>query len=504
MTDLKRDQRGINLQALSCVANASAGLFGVQIVWGLQGVATSRIFQSLGAEMADLPLLWIAAPVTGLLVHPVVGWLSDRTKGPFGRRRPYIAVGAVLTALAMVLMGCADSLLMAVLALWLLTLSVNIAMQPMRALAADLVDKADLDRAYALQVLFIGAGAIFASCLPWLLARMSLLGGQGLDVGPSWRMAFLVGAAVFLAAVTWTLVRTREAPAPAAHVVVGVRPDECSLRPGMWLALGVAVAAGAAALDVRREVYLLAIVLLLYGLLEGLVFMRRRRNPQQPMSGALGIVACIAAMPAIMRRLALVQFFTWFALFTLWVYAVPSIAAHQYGNASPGSPVYEAAADWVGVLFGVQDAVAILAAMFLPWITKRIGVARCHAACLAIGGVCFASMSLVPGGGMLVLPWAGVGIAWASILSAPYAIVAASSPEDRLGVNLGVHNIFLVLPQLVGASLLGVIVQRLFEGRMHLILPLAGAAFLVAALLSLRLTVSVRNMQSECNILHCD
>lgn len=502
MTDRKRDRGVINSKALALVANASAGLFGVQIVWGLQGVATSRVFQSLGAEMADLPLLWIAAPVTGLLVHPVVGWLSDRTRGRFGRRRPYIALGALMTAAAMVLMGCADSLSTAVLALWLLTLSVNVAMQPMRALVADLVGKEDLNRAYALQVLFIGAGAIFASCLPWLLTRLTSSSAQGLDVGPSWRLAFLVGAVVFLAAVTWTLARTRETGSSHADVVQGVTIEECRLRPGLWVAAGAAVAAVAAILDVRREVYLLAGVLALYGVLQRAVFIRGRRDPSRPLTGVLGIVASIAAMPVIMRRLAMVQFFTWFALFTLWVYAVPSIAAHQYGNARPGSPVYEAAADWVGVLFGVQDAVAIGAAMFLPWFVRKIGVARCHAACLAIGALCFASMSLVPGGGMLVLPWAGVGLAWASILSAPYAIVAAASPADRVGVNLGVHNIFLVLPQLVGASLLGVVVQRVFEGRMHLVLPLAGLSFFIAAVLALRLRSDRRGGELQCNILH--
>lgn len=467
------------------MANASAGLFGVQIVWGLQSVATSRIFQSLGADMADLPLLWIAAPVTGLLVHPLVGWLSDRTRSPWGRRRPYIAAGALLTAAAMVLMGCANSLAAAVAALWLLTLSVNVAMQPMRALVADIVPKEELTRAYAVQVLFIGAGAIFASCLPWLLAHLPAVGAQ--PSGPSWRLAFFVGAAVFLATVGWTLVRTKEPASTGVRAVEATPIAAHPLRPALWLAIGVAIAVGAAALDVRREVYLLAGVLILYGVLEIIVLILRRRSPARPMRGVLEIVLCIAAMPPVMRRLAVVQFFTWFALFTIWVYAVPTVAAHQYGNAMPGSPAYEAAADWVGVLFGVQDAVAVIAALFLPRIARAVGVARCHAVCLAIGAASFISMSLAPGWGLLALPWAGVGIAWASILSAPYTIVATSGPGDRIGVNMGVHNIFLVLPQLVGASVLGVVVQRLFQGQLNLILPLAALSFLIAAVLSLRL-----------------
>lgn len=469
------------------MANASAGLFGVQIVWGLQSVATSRVFQSLGAEMADLPLLWIAAPVTGLLVHPLVGWLSDRTRSPIGGRRPYIAAGALMTAAAMVLMGCANSLSMAVVALWLLTLSVNVAMQPMRSLVADIVPKDELTRAYAVQVVFIGAGAIFASCLPWLLAHLPAADTPPSGGTPSWRLAFFVGAAVFLATVGWTLVRTKErwntGVRSAAATVIAARP----LRPALWLAIGVAIAAGAAALDVRREVYLLAGVLILYGVLEIIVLVQRRRSPSRPMRGVLEIVLCIAAMPPVMRRLAVVQFFTWFALFVIWVYAVPTVAAHHYGNALPGSPAYEAAADWVGVLFGVQDAVAVMAALFLPRVARAVGVARCHAVCLAIGAASFVSMSLAPGWGVSPLPWAGVGIAWASILSAPYTIVATSGPSDRIGVNLGVHNIFLVLPQLVGASVLGLVVQRLFQGQLDLILPLAALSFFIAAVLSLRL-----------------
>lgn len=491
VSKLQKDQAGDGSRVLAHVANASAGLFGVQIVWGLQGVATSRIFQSLGADMADLPLLWIAAPVTGLLVHPLIGWLSDKTQTPYGRRRPYIAVGAVLTAAAMVLMGCADSLVIAVAGLWLLTFAVNVAMQPMRALVADLVPAGELNRAYAVQVIFIGAGAIFASCLPWLLAHVPRAVMPSLDLGPSWRLAFLVGAAVFLAAVGWTLIRAKEVPNAQDCPVGGVMVTSRPMWPVLWLVIGVVIATAAAMLDVRREIYLLAGVFILYGLLEVALLVHRRRDPLRPVRGVLEIAACIAAMPTIMRRLAVVQFFTWFALFTIWVYAVPSIAAHQYGDAVPGSPVYEAAADWVGVLFGVQDAVAVMVALLLPRVSRLIGIARCHAICLTIGAVSFASMSLFPGAGLLVLPWAGVGIAWASILSAPYAIVAASGPADRIGVNLGVHNIFLVLPQLVGASVLGLVVQRMLHGQMHLILPLAGVSFLIAAVLALRLRVQM-------------
>ncbi|RZJ05196.1 MAG: MFS transporter [Brevundimonas sp.] len=469
------------------MANASAGLFGIQIVWGLQSVTTSRIFQSLGADMADLPFLWIAAPVTGLLIHPLIGWLSDRTRSPYGRRRPYIAVGAVLTAGAMIFMGSANTLGAAVLALWLLTLSVNVAMQPMRALIADIVPQDQLPRAYAVQVVFIGAGAIFASCLPWVLAQLPAIELQTSGVRSSWRLAYFVGAAALLATMGWTLATTREPPRTDSAATPTAPITAHPLRPVFWLAIGLAIVGGAAALGIRREVYLLAGVFLAYGALQTLVLALRRRDPTRPMRGVLEIVLCIGAMPPVMRRLAVVQFFTWFALFTVWVYAVPSVAAHQFGNPAPGSAAYEAAADWVGVLFGVQDAVAIVAALCLPRIARAIGVARCHAACLAIGALSFVAMSLAPGAGLLALPWAGLGVAWASILSLPYAIVATAGPGERLGVNLGVHNIFLVLPQLFGASVLGLVIQGVFHGQLGLILPLAALSFLAAAVLSARL-----------------
>jgi maltose/moltooligosaccharide transporter len=469
------------------MASASAGLFGIQIVWGLQSVTTSRIFQSLGAEMADLPLLWIAAPVTGLLIHPLIGWLSDRTHSPYGRRRPYIAVGTVLTAAAMIFTGSANTLSAAVLALWLLTFSVNVAMQPMRSLIADIVPQAQLPRAYAVQVLFIGGGAIFASCLPWILAQWALIDPQPLGVRASWRLAYFVGAAALLASMGWTLAKTRE-PVGAEKAVAPTAPITARpLRPLFWVVIGLAIAGGAAALGLRREVYLLASVFLAYGALQAIVLALRRRHPGRPVRGVLEIVLCIGAMPPVMRQLAAVQFFTWFALFTAWVYAVPTVAALQFGNPPPGSASYETAADWVGVLFGVQDAVAIVVALCLPRIARVIGVARCHAACLAVGALSFVAMSLAPGWGLLALPWAGFGIAWASILSLPYAIVASAGPAERLGVNLGVHNIFLVLPQLVGASVLGLVVQGVFHGRVGLILPLAALSFLAAAILAARL-----------------
>jgi len=480
--DASRQDRAVWIR----VANASVGLFGIQIVWGLQNVTTSRIFQSLGAEMAALPLLWIAAPLSGLLVHPLIGWISDRTQGRHGRRRPYIAVGTGFTAAAMVFMGSASSLSVAVLALWMLSLAVNIAMQPMRALTADITPEGGLAKAYATQVVFIGAGAIFASCLPWLLARLPLSADLPADLRSSWRLAYFVGAATLVISVGWTLITTREVPRQAPPGPP-TGPKAGRMRSGRWLTAGIAVAGFAAISGLRREVYLLAGLFVAYAALQVGILTWRRRHPDRPVKGMLEIVASIGDLPVVLRRLAVVQFFTWFGLFTAWVYVVPTIAFSHFAKAAPGSSAYDAAADWSGVLFGVQDAVAIVVAFCLPRLSRAIGVARCHAACLLIGAASFLAMGMTPNWMALALPWAGLGVAWASILSLPYAIVATAGPSDRVGLNLGVHNIFLVLPQLVGASLLGPFVHTVLRNQLDLIMPLAGAAFMIAAALAARL-----------------
>lgn len=468
------------------LCHMNAGLFGIQIVWGLQNVNTSRIFQTLGADMAQLPLLWIAAPITGLLVQPIVGHWSDRLTGSWGRRKPFIAVGTALTAIGMLAMANAASLGMAIAALWLLTGAVNVAMQPFRSLAADRMPAEQRTRGFTLQVFFIGAGAVVASVLPWTLTN--LFGVRGTappgTVPDSLAFAFRIGAAVLVGSVGWTLLHVREgsstAEGPRRPAFDADRTPAMRLRGAViWFGAGALCLALGRLLELDRESYFLGALMIGYGGLR-LLSHRRRRNGAPP-AGVLQIVHDIAAMPLAMRRLAATQFFSWFALFTMWVYAVPAVAARQFATLDAGSRAYAAAGDWVGVLFATYDAVAAGAALAMPLLMGRLGLRRAHAACLSVGAGGLAFFPYVDSPAALLLPALAIGVAWASILSVPYVVVAEAAPVAKRGVYMGIHNIFLVLPQLVGAITLGMVSHRLLAGRPEGTMLIASVSMALAA-----------------------
>ncbi|HVJ02643.1 MAG TPA: MFS transporter, partial [Sphingomonas sp.] len=333
--------------------NMCVGLFGVQIVWGLQNVNTSRIFQTLGADIGELPLLWIAGPATGLLVQPIIGHLSDRTTGRFGRRRPYILAGSTLAAVALFVMPNTSELWAASLMLWLLTASINIAMEPFRALVADTLPDEQRTTGFAVQVFFIGAGAVFASALPFILGRWAGLASQGVPgaLPPSVRGSFYIGGACLMAAVAWTVCTTRERrPAFGAqrgdvHEVPTPAGAAMLTRQGLlWMLGGGAVAAAAAAAQWEREIHVVAALAMIFGAAQlASVWLRRRGRTRL---GLLEIVEDILHMPLVLRRLAVVQFFTWFGLFAMWIYTVPAVAARHYGTGDAASRDYNAAADW--------------------------------------------------------------------------------------------------------------------------------------------------------------
>ena len=476
------------------IANMCCGLFGVQIVWGLQNVDTSRIFQTLGANLDELPILWIAAPITGLLIQPIIGHLSDRTWGPLGRRRPYLLGGAIVSAIALVLMPNVESLWAASVMLWLLTGAINIAMEPFRALVADSVPEEQRTAAFAMQVAFIGAGAVIASILPWLLAHgfgFASIAPPGV-LPPSLRAAFAIGAVGLLVSVGITVATTPERPPGrlAGHAQEVARPDWAStssaalVRNGaIWFAGGVTVALVTAIEGYRRELYLIAGLGVILGAGQWATAWSARHGVRP--TGLLEIIDDVIHMPAVLRRLAVVQFFTWFGLFAMWIYIVPAVADHAGADADPASLAYNASADWVGVMFAFYNAIAAMGAFALPWLVARLGRRETHALCLALGAVGLAGFALVTDPNRLWLPAAAIGCAWASILSAPYAMVSSAVPPARMGVYMGIHNVFLVLPQLVATALLGWIVQHLLGHRADSALLLAAGAFGVAALLSL-------------------
>lgn len=468
---------------------ASAGLFGVQVVWGLQNVSTSRIFQTLGADVSDLPMLWIAAPLTGLVVQPVVGHFSDCSRSRFGRRRPFIAIGALLTAIGMLMLGLAQTLAQAIVGLWILTASANMTMQPLRALLADLLPPKRRASGYAVQVVLIGSGAVLASALPWLLGHVLGIHASAEfgSLPPTVRMAFVIGAALVVVTALVSLL----APDPPAngHLderVTESQPSNAFSPPRSqgtyFMIAGAALVAIAFALRLRREIYLLALVALAFG--AAVEWLRRRRRSGRPVGGLLVLVGIISAMPRVLRRLAVVQFFTWFGLFTLWVYAVPEVAAREAargGRAVAAAASYNASADRVGLFFALFDAVAIAVALMLPLIIRRANLVRSHQWSLMFGAAGLAWLASIGDADWTWLGAIGIGTAWASILSAPYTLVANNVSPERVGTYLGIHNIFLVVPQLVAATTLGLAAGVLQQMSLTGMVWLAAAALLLAA-----------------------
>lgn len=464
-------------------------LFGIQIVWGLQNANTSRIFQALGADIAALPILWIAGPITGLIVQPIIGHLSDHSRSRFGRRRPFLLIGGVVTALALLVMPNASTLWAAIAALWLLTASINIAMDPSRALVADNLPHSQRARGYGIQVFFIGTGAVFASSLPWVLVNWFGVSGTAAPgmLPAAVRYAFYIGSGCLLFSVLWTVAFTRErrTAEPMAATYAVLDPPALPVRRFGWpLAAGGGALFGTAlALRWQWEVLVLAAAALFVGAAQVAAERRRARGVRS--LGLLQIVEDFLRMPAALRRLALVQFFTWFGLFAMWIYAAPAIARIHFAAVDPASVPFNAAANWVGVLFAAYNGVAALAALVLPGVAARIGERTVYALCLLCGAAGMAGLVLIPDPGLLWLSSVGIGLAWAAILSLPYAIIVNAVAPEKVGVYLGIHNIFLVIPQLVAAICLGPLLLHLFGGNPAMALGLAAGFLGLAALAAL-------------------
>ena len=487
-------------QSWAGLVNISFGFFGIQIGFALQNANMSRVFQSLGSGLDDLPALWVAAPLTGLLVQPIIGHVSDRTwLGQLGRRRPYFLAGAVLAALALVLMPLSGVLLMAAGLLWLLDASLNIAMEPFRAFVGDQLRKDQHAAGYAVQTAAIGAGAVVGSLFPWLLDRLGVSNVAPAGVIPATvRYSFWAGGAALLGAVLWTTLSTREyspeeqaafgeatVGAPLADAALASRHPAQALG---WVALGALVAGAVWHWHLSREMYLLAALLAGYGLATALAISRARAGES---SGMLAhIVGDFAGMPPLMRRLALVQFFSWSALFIMWINTTPVVARTFYHAADPASPGFQAAGNWVGVLFSVYNGVAALAALvLLPWLSRRIGMGRTHSLCLLAGAAGYASFFVVSDAHQLLVSEVGIGIAWASILAMPYAILASSLPQAKLGIYMGLFNVFVVLPQLLVATVMGSIMKAWFPDQPIWTMAFAAATLVAAALAMERVSV---------------
>ena len=486
-------------QSFAGLWNISFGFFGIQVGFALQTADMSRIFQSLGSSLDDLPALWIAAPLTGLLVQPIVGHLSDRTwLGRLGRRRPYFIAGAILAALSLVLMPLSSTLFMAAVLLWALDASLNITMEPFRAFVGDMLRKEQHTAGYAVQTAFIGAGAVLGSIFPFLLDRWGVpnvapAGG----IPETVRISFWVGGAALFLAVLWTVLTTREY-SPDELTAFGDHEEEASEErtvatlanrsfgtSAVWVALGICVLFAVVELALEKEVYLLGGLLIAYGLANaaGIALARAGRTSNM----LANIVGDFSGMPEIMKRLALAQFFSWSALFIMWINTTPVVARNFYMAPDPASAGYQDAGNWVGVLFAVYNGVAAVAALaLLPWLARSIGKARTHMLCLLCGAAGYASFFLIKDPKMLVLSEIGIGIAWASILAMPYAILASSLPQRKLGIYMGLFNIFIVVPQLLVATVMGSIMKAFFPDEPIWTMLAAALVMVLAALAMLR------------------
>ena len=484
-------------QSLAGLWNISFGFFGIQVGFALQNANMSRIFQSLGSSVDDLPALWIAAPLTGLLVQPIVGHLSDRTwLGKLGRRRPYFVAGAIFAALSLLLMPLSNQLLMAAVLLWTLDASLNISMEPFRAFVGDMLRKDQHTAGYAVQTAFIGAGAVLGSIFPYVLEHLGVSNNAvGNGIPDTVRYSFWFGGIALFAAVLWTVLSTREySPEEMAgfgetaeHAdtdqTIGKLANRSFGSSILWIALGLCIVFAVRNFGLEKEVYLLGGLLVAYGLATAVGIELARRGRSSNMLA--NIVGDFSGMPPIMKRLALVQFFSWSALFIMWINTTPVVARNFYMSPDPASTGYQDAGNWVGVLFAVYNGVAAIAALaLLPWLARTIGKSRTHMICLLAGALGYASFFVIHDPKKLVIAEVGIGIAWASILAMPYAILASSLPQRKLGIYMGLFNVFVVVPQLLVATVMGSIMKAFFPDQ-PIWTMLAAAIVMTAAALAM-------------------
>lgn len=487
--------------------NMSFGFFGIQVGFGLQNANVSRIFQTLGAEIDAIPILWIAAPLTGLLVQPIIGHMSDKTWGRFGRRRPYFFYGAIATTAALVIMPNSPMLWVAAGMLWIMDASINVTMEPFRAFVGDMLPHRQRTKGFAMQSFFIGVGAVFASALPWILANwFSVSNTAEAGVVPdSVKLAFYVGAACVLLAVMWTVFTTREySPqeladyekseppigAAAAEATAAVRPETYFRWGAIALIIGgvaTVIVAQVTLGNIRlaeealkvNDLYIITVGLAVFGLVLIAAGLLKQRGAQDnPFSE---IIDDMFTMPRQMRQLAVVQFFSWFALFSMWIYSTASVTAYHYNTTDATSQAFADGADWVGLLFAAYNGFAALAAFAIPIMAARTSRKTTHAVNLALGGAGLISFLFIRDPQWLLVSMIGVGFAWASILSVPYSILSGALPARKMGVYMGIFNFFIVIPQLLAASILGVFVKYVFGGEAIYALALGGGSLFLAA-----------------------
>ncbi|HKS10332.1 MAG TPA: MFS transporter [Pyrinomonadaceae bacterium] len=408
--------------------NMSFGFLGIQFGWGLQLANMSPIYKYLQAEESTLPYLWLAGPITGLLIQPIIGSMSDRTWNRLGRRRPYFLVGAILASVALFFMPDSSALWMAAGLLWILDASINIKMEPFRAFVADKLPEEQRTLGFVMQSWFIGIGQTLANGLPYIFSALGVVGVMATGIPLSVDYSFKIGAIVFLVAVLWTVLTTKEYP-----------PEDME------------------------------------------AFLRLRNEKRGCLGGFAEIFSSLAEMPSTMKQLAVVQFFTWFALPCMWQFFGIAIARHVFRAPDEHSPLFAQGTEWGGLCFAAYNVVCFLIAFTLPWLANRFGRKAVHMIALICGGIGLISVLFITNKYLLFASMAGVGIAWASILSMPYVMLSTAVPPARMGVYMGVFNLFIVIPQIVMSLIVPNIFNNVLGGDPRNVVVLGGISLLIAA-----------------------
>jgi maltose/moltooligosaccharide transporter len=428
--------------------NMSFGFLGIQMGFALQNANASRILQIFGADVHELSWFWIIAPLMGLIVQPIIGHYSDKTWNRFGRRKPYFLVGAILASVGLILMPQADIFIAFLPALWvgagmlmIMDASFNIAMEPFRALVGDNLRTDQRTLGFSVQTALIGFGAVVGSWLPYVLTNWFGVSNtaSGAVVPLNLILSFIIGAIILIASILVTVLTTKEYTPEALQNFQNEHPEPENVNSDE---------------DLKE-------------------------------SSLMDIFDDFKKMPTTMRQLSWVQFFSWFGLFGMWVFATPAIAQHIYGlpYTDSHSPLYQNAGDWIGILFGVYNLVSAFYAFALPYIAKKLGRKKTHATSLIIGGLGLLSIYIMPDKNWLLVSMVGVGIAWTSILAMPYAILAGSISPKKMGVYMGIFNFFIVIPQIINALIGGPLVKYAYNNQAIFALMLSGVSFLVAAAL---------------------
>ncbi len=483
--------------------NMSVGFFGIQFGFALQNANVSRIFQTLGADIGNLSILWVAAPVTGLLVQPIIGHYSDNTWNRLGRRRPYFLAGALLASLALLIMPHSSVLWMAAGMLWILDASINISMEPFRAFVGDMLPDDQRTQGFAMQSFFIGTGAVIASVLPWVMTNwlhISNTAPEGV-IPPSVRWSFYIGGAVYFVAVLWTILTTKEYPpeelasyneAPVREKEVEETVDpEVVARKGkkqfvngfLWLLAGSLLTYWFYSASLTKDLYVLSFGFMVFGVLmivSGALQLKKNHK-----AALVVIMNDMFGMPKTMWQLAFVQFFSWFALFAMWIYTTPAITQYVFHSTDTASAAYNNGADWVSILFAVYNGFAAVVAWLLTPMARLTNRKITHSVSLILGGLGLLSIYFIKDQYWLLVSMLGVGVAWASILAIPYAILTNALPHDKMGIYMGIFNYFIVIPQIVAAAILGFFLDKFFHSDAIYALILGGISMFIAAVLIL-------------------